>query len=57
MAYLGFEKRQQSPTDNGLAIERRVQMVRVISAGWYVGDPQQSSEGILFTLVIAFAQS
>lgn len=44
---LRLEKRQETTSDQGLAIERGSEMVRVIAAAGDISHPQESTKGVL----------
>lgn len=45
---LRLEQGQQSTTNQGLAIKRATQMVRIVATRWNIGDPKERSEGVLY---------
>jgi hypothetical protein len=47
MTNLSLEQGQETTANQGLAIKRGTQVVRVVAAGRDVGDPQEGAEGIL----------
>ncbi len=47
VTYLRLQQRQESTSDQGLAIKRGAKMVRVIAAGGDISDPQERAKCIL----------
>lgn len=45
--HLSLEQRQQSTTNQRLAIQRGTKMVGVIATGWDICHPQERTEGVL----------
>jgi hypothetical protein len=49
--YLCLQQGQETTSNQGLAVKRRSQVVRVIATGGHIGDPEQSAKGVIVQTV------